>query len=74
MNEKTKITAIGIYLLLSLLLFSIIPVIVYYSRIEEDVIRVLFYVGASGGIGGTLYCIRGFYQNLGENNFRLNWV
>lgn len=74
MEARTKINLIGIYLLLSLLILAVIPVIVFFAPIEREIIRILFYVGASGGIGGTLYCIRGFYQNLGENNFQLNWA
>jgi len=65
---------IGIYLLLMLVVLCGLPVIVYFSKIESEVMRTLFYVGASGGIGGTLYSIRGFYQNLGGETFKSNWI
>jgi hypothetical protein len=67
-------TLTGIYLLVSLLLLCVIPVIVFYSSLKEDIIRMVFFVGASGGIGGCLYSIRGFYQNIGGDTFDSKWV
>lgn len=31
-------------------------------------------ISLSGGIGGTIYTIRGFYQNLGKGIFDLRWT
>ena len=45
-----------------------------FSNFESSLIKSLIYIGSSGGIGGTIYCIRGFYQNLGENIFNFNWT
>jgi hypothetical protein len=65
---------IGIYLLVFLLILCAIPVAVFFSSIQNEIVRTLFYVGASGGIGGSLYSIRGFYQNLGGKTFETNWI
>ena len=65
---------IGIYLLTALVVLCVIPVIVFFSGIENSILRTLFYVGASGGIGGVVYSIRGFYQNLGRESFKANWI
>ena len=64
---------IGIYLLVSLLLLCALPVMAFFSSINIEIIRTLIFVGASGGIGGTLYSIRGFYKNLGGNTFEVRW-
>ena len=74
MQFSTKINLIGIYLLFFLLSLIIIPLITYFSDLEDSLIKSLIYIGSSGGIGGTIYSIRGFYQNLGKNNFELNWT
>lgn len=70
---KSKVY-LGIYLLISLLFLCTVPVIVFYSSIHNEIIRILFYIGASGGIGGSIYSIRGFYQNIGGQTFKTNWI
>ncbi|MCK9400911.1 MAG: hypothetical protein M0Q51_13095 [Bacteroidales bacterium] len=65
---------IGIYLLITLVVLCLVPVIVFYSKLENNIVRTVFYVGASGGIGGSLYSIRGFYQNLGGETFKVSWI
>jgi hypothetical protein len=65
---------LGIYLLFMLVFLCAIPVVVFFSDIKSEVIRSLFFIGASGGIGGTIYSIRGFYQNLGGGTFKPNWI
>ena len=65
---------IGIYLLIALIVLCVLPVVVFFVKIENDLVRTMCYVGASGGIGGTLYSIRGFYQNLGGGTFKMNWI
>jgi hypothetical protein len=75
MANKTKNkTLTGIYLLVSLLLLCAIPVVIYYSSLNDEIIRMVFFVGASGGIGGCLYSIRGFYQNIGGDTFNSKWI
>lgn len=65
---------VGIYLLLSLIVLCAVPVIVYFMKMENNIVRTLVYVGASGGIGGAMYSMRGFYHNLGRGTFKGNWV
>lgn len=70
-----QINLIGIYLLISLLVLTGIPVWIYLTNsVEKKLLEILVYMACSGGIGGTIYCIRGFYQNLGGNNFQPNWT
>jgi len=73
MKPEVKINLLGIYLLLILFVLIIIAVVAYFFYSTDQLIRALIFVGCSGGIGGTIYSIRGFYQNLGERNFQLNW-
>ncbi len=74
-NSKLKINLLGIYLIIILLIFILIGVLAYISKLENKFIFSLIIIACSGGIGGTLYSIRGFYQNLGEGNFNFNnWV
>ena len=74
MKDNTKINLLGIYLLSFLLVLIILTIIVYFSNFESSLIKSLIYIGSSGGIGGTIYTIRGFYQHLGENDFKFSWV
>lgn len=69
------INLIGIYLLLALCLLIGFPIWVYISEpFEQKMLNILIYISCSGGIGGTIYCIRGFYQNLGGKRFETNWT
>ncbi|MFW6129474.1 MAG: hypothetical protein ACOC6P_04435 [Candidatus Aminicenantaceae bacterium] len=52
----------------------LVPIVVYFTHIKDPLIRSLIYIGCLGGIGGTIYCIRGFYQNLGQGNFNFAWT
>jgi hypothetical protein len=74
MQNSTKINLIGIYLLSFLFILIAITVITYFSRIEMVLIKSLVYIGSSGGIGGTIYCIRAFYKNLASGKFDLKWT
>lgn len=66
---------IGIYLLLALLLLVGLPIWVYAcDPFEPRLINILIYISCSGGIGGTIYCIRGFYKNLGGDSFEAKWT
>jgi len=73
-SEKIKFSLIGIYLLIFLISLAVASFLTYIFKIGDSLIRALIYIGCSGGIGGTIYSIRGFYQNLGDNNFKFNWV
>lgn len=73
--NKIKINVLGIFLLLILILFILIGINFYLNQPENKLIFSLIIIACSGGIGGTLYSIRGFYQNIGEGNFNFNsWV
>lgn len=74
MNDITKKICIGAYLLLFLLTLIAVPLITYFSEYNDHLIRSLIYIGSAGGLGGTVYCIRGFYQNEGEGRFSFNWT
>jgi hypothetical protein len=65
---------VGIYLLVTLIFLCMIPVIVFYMKMENNIVRTLVFVGASGGIGGAVYSIRGFYHTLAGKKFEVNWV
>ncbi len=66
---------IGTYLLLALLLLVGLPIWVYAcDPFEPRLINILIYISCSGGIGGTIYCIRGFYKNLGSDSFEAKWT
>lgn len=72
MQTSTKINLIGIYLLSFLFALIAITVITYFSRsIKSVLIKSLVYISSSGGIGGTIYCIRGFYQSVTSKKFDL---
>lgn len=65
---------VGFYLLVTLIVLCTVPVIVFFMKAENNIVRTLVYVGASGGIGGAVYSIRGFYHKLGGKTFEGNWV
>lgn len=73
-NHNTRANLIGTYLTSFLLIMIIVPVITYLSDYGDSFIRSLVYIGSSGGIGGTLYCIRGFYKHLAEGDFTLGFT
>lgn len=65
---------VGIYLLSTLVVLCVVPVIVFYMKMENNIVRTLVFVGASGGIGGAVYSIRGFYHNTGGKTYEGNWI
>lgn len=71
--KKNKVF-VGVYLLVSLVVLCAVPVVVYFMKVENNIIRTLVFVGASGGIGGVVYSIRGFYHNLAGNSFDGKWI
>lgn len=69
------INIIGLYLLLVVIFLVGLPIWVFVADpFKKELLNILVYIACSGGIGGTIYCIRGFYQNLGGNNFKINWT
>ena len=74
MQPNTKRSLIGIYLLSFLLALIAVTIIAYFSRIESVLIKSLIYIGSSGGMGGIVYCIRGFYQSIVSNKFDPVWT
>lgn len=74
MQPSTKINLIGIYLLSFLFVLIAITIITYFSRIESVLMESLIYIGSSGGIGGIIYCIRGFYQSVVSKQFDFGWT
>ena len=74
MQPSTKINLIGIYLLSFLFVLIAITIITYFSRIESVLIKSLIYIGSSGGIGGIIYCIRGFYQGVASKEFDFSFT
>ena len=69
------VNIIGLYLLFAVFILVGLPIWVYVcDPFEKELLNILVYIACSGGIGGTIYCIRGFYQNLGGNNFETNWT
>jgi hypothetical protein len=77
MKDSAKINLIGVYLLVFLLCLIAIPILVYRSSISDSFYRSLYYLGSAGGLGGTIYCIRGYYKALidrPKHEFSLNYA
>ena len=74
MTHRKKILCLGIYLFFILMLILAIPIWTYFSQIHDQAFRVFIYVGAFGGLGGTIYIIRAFYKHVGEDNFKFSWI
>jgi len=70
----TRVNLLGTYLLICFLILTALPLLTYFSHISDSLIRSLIYIGSSGGIGGVIYCMRGFYQNLVDKKFDLIWT
>lgn len=65
-----------IYLLSFTILLIVISFLAYSLKgiFEDELIRHLFYVGSAGGLGGIVYCMRGFYEHKIEGNFDPNYL
>ncbi len=73
--NRAKINLLGVYLLSILGLFIFLGVKFYLNQPEDKLILSLIIIACSGGIGGTLYAIRGFYQSLAKGIFNFdNWA
>jgi len=73
MNDESKTNMIGLYLVFMLFIYGLIPLYMYFSNFYDNFITSIVYIGCSGGLGGTIYSIRGYYQNLASGTFALNW-
>jgi len=74
-KDSLKIKILGIYLLLILISFVLIAIMGYFYLPAKSLLSSLTIISCSGGIGGTIYSIRGFYQSLAEGIFNFdNWV
>ena len=62
---------IGLYLLFFLIMLILIPILFYFSNFEDQNILQFIYISSCGGLGGTIYVIRGFYQHLAANDFKI---
>jgi hypothetical protein len=67
-----KVNLLGSYLLLVLLAFVFIIIKFYINQPEDKLVLSLIIIACSGGIGGTIYCIRGFYKNLARGDFHFD--
>lgn len=69
---------IAIYLLFFTFLLIVLSYFAYSSRtaglFKDDLIRHLVYIGSFGGLGGIVYCMRGFYEHEVEGNFDINYL
>ncbi len=69
---------VAIYLLSFTFLLIVLSFFAYSSRKEglfyDDLIRHLMYIGSAGGLGGIVYCMRGFYEHKVEGNFDPNYL
>jgi hypothetical protein len=74
MEAKTTTNLIGLYLLIFLLILIYLPINTYFSNLGNPLIESIIYVSSSGGLGGTIYCIRGFYKNVIGGGFDLKWT
>lgn len=72
-RERRKINCVGVCLLLILFLFVSIAIFGYFYN--NELIGSLIIISCAGGLGGTIYAIRGFYQSLGQGIFDFDkWV
>lgn len=77
--SKDYISKIVVIYLLSFTLILIVLSFLAYSLREkglfyDDLIRHLVYIGSAGGLGGIVYCMRGFYEHKLEGNFDPNYL
>lgn len=82
-NEKQVSDIIVIYLFSYTFLLIVVSFLTYSLREPEGVtgsiftdplIRHLIFVGSAGGLGGIVYCMRGFYEHKAEGDFDTNYL
>ena len=64
---------IGLYLLVALLGYVGIAIFIYLEKPVDTKFQALSYLACSGGLGGTIYCIKGLYVKIAEDNFDPKW-
>lgn len=69
-----KINILGIYLLFLLIGLVALSIYSYLVRPYNELVSALMIISLSGGIGGTIYSIRGFYQSIAQDNFDFKWA
>ena len=76
MEDKAQINLIGMYLLTTLVILITMPIYTYLNWTDNlsKLITALVYVSCAGGLGGTIYSIRGFYKAHAGDNFELKWL
>ncbi|MGD9130167.1 MAG: hypothetical protein PVH73_01170 [Candidatus Bathyarchaeota archaeon] len=74
MELEHKKILIGVYLLVFMISLIVTSIITYFSNVDTVLIRALVYIGSSGGLGGIVYCIRGFYKNIVSKEFDTIWA
>lgn len=63
------------YLIVLPVIFIAVPLYAYAgfhgpaSPFSDPFLRSLIYIGSSGGLGGTIYCMRSLSKHLHKNNF-----
>ncbi|TAL67843.1 MAG: hypothetical protein EPN82_13035 [Bacteroidetes bacterium] len=67
-----KINTIGIWLILIMIIQIVIAYFTYRNFIEDGLKNIIL-ISLSGGLGGTIYCLRGFYQQIGKKEFNTYW-
>ena len=81
MNEKyekykrKKRNEIGYFLFGLLITLVAVSIVTYIFDIVDDFFETMIFVACSGGIGGLMYSIRGFYQSIVKKEFstRYSW-
>ncbi len=74
-SDMAKVNLIGVYLLAFMAAFVAIPVYVYFSEWGTVFARSMVYISSSAGLGGVMYCFRGFHMHLSYyKDFDLGWT
>ncbi|MGA1822369.1 MAG: hypothetical protein ACMUIG_07570 [Thermoplasmatota archaeon] len=76
-NKRGKLLFIQLYLLFFILLFLIIPIFFHLNDdfliTKSEIITILVYVSCMGGLGGTLYALRGYAMHMHQMDFNFKW-
>ncbi len=67
-----KVNLLGSYLLLILFFYVFLIIKFYLNQPEDKLALSLIIIACSGGIGGTIYCVRGFYKHLARGTFHFD--
>ena len=67
-----KINLIGIYLIVFMIAQVFIAYLIWESKWNDN-LRFIILIGISGGLGGSIYCMREFYRYIKNEQFRINY-